>query len=320
LEIFMKKFILLLPLTAALITACGGISAPPPAATLSMLTLSGVSAPLQISGNAKLTVTATGSDGQPFAGTPVFSSSDANVVAVGTDGTLNVRHLSVAPVTLTVSEGGKTATLDVTTYGLDMAGGTYMNAATTDSGKPGSHFAVVFRNADGSALAADTQVSIQGPAGYNAGAALSLTTYAGVVLKDYDWYFYSTPVVTGSYTATATVAGVVYRKTFNIDAASVLPRPTGVILVNTAAGYTASGTMPAGATYVNAIVYSTTGVTLKFSRDLTSLPASGTWATPVSQGTYYTGTYAGSFTGTSDAPFPDQINRSFAYFTDLVVP
>ncbi|WP_407539231.1 hypothetical protein Q0M94_13790 [Deinococcus radiomollis] len=316
----MKKFILFLPLTAALITACGGGLQPAPAATLSTLTLSGVSAPLQISGNAKLVVTATGSDGQPFAGTPVFTSSDSNVVSVAADGTLNVRHLSVAPVTLTVSEGGKNATLNVTTYGLDAAGGTFSNATTTANGKLGSYFSVVFRNADGSKLAADTQVTIQGPANFNAGATVSGTTYATTTLNNYDSFWNaSVPSVSGSYTATATVAGVVYRKSFTVDATSALPRPTGVNLSNTASGFTVSGALPTGAANINVVVYNDTD-TLRFSSDLTSLPYSGTWNTPLPKGTYHTGTYATSFTGTSGAAFPDQINGSFAYFADLVVP
>ncbi len=315
-----KKFILFLPLTAALITACGGTSAPTPAATLSTLTLSGVSAPLQISGNAKLTVTATGSDGQPFAGTPIFTSSDSNVVSVAADGTLNVRHLSVAPVVLTVSEGGKNATLNVTTYGLDAAGGTFSDATTTASGKLGSQFSVVFRNADGSTLTADTQVTIQGPSSFNAGAAVNITTFATTTLSDYDSYWNnSVPSVSGSYTATATVAGVVYRKTFTVDSTSALPRPTGVNLSNTATGFTVSGALPSGAANLNVVIYNDT-TTLRFSSDLTSLPYNGTWNTPIPKGTYYTGTYATSFTGTSGATFPDQINRSFAYFADLVVP
>ena len=312
----MKKNLLFLSVTAALISACG--STPPTPVTLDTLTLGGVGSTLLISSNAKLTVTAIGSDGQSFAGTPTFTSSAPNVVAVSSDGTLSVRHLSVAPVTLTATENGKTATLNVTTYGLDMVGGTYNTRNNAKA--PGYQFLLAIRDASGNPLTADTSINIQGPAGFNSGAAINVTTGKGATPSSYTRVSNDTvPVVSGSYTASATVAGTVFSKTFTIDATQVLPLASSVSLNVTATGYTASGTVPAGSPLLYGIVYSPSAI-VGSTPNLTALPVSGTFTTPLTSGTYNTGVFAQDFLGQAGGAFPDQINRSFNYLAPVTIP
>ncbi|WP_407542960.1 hypothetical protein Q0M94_25125 (plasmid) [Deinococcus radiomollis] len=306
----MKKTLLILPLTAALLAACQGTPVP---VTLNTLTLGGVSSTLQVSAPAKLTVTATGSDGNPYTDTATFTSSDPSVVAVASDGTLTVRHLSTAPVVLTVNEAGKTASMTVTTYGLDVAGGTYIFGGTPNAA-PGYNFILALTNADGTAVKTDTTVTIQGPATFNGGAALPLTVNNATV-NNYVFSRRSTvPIVTGTYTATATVGGVVYSKTFTVDAAQIQPFAGGVALNVTKTGYAASGTLPAGSPLVYGVVVAQDSSIVSTTDFFSALPKTGNLTAPLVVGQqYYYGVYAQSYIGTSGKPFPDQVNRSFIY-------
>ena len=318
----MNKKMLILPLTAALLAACGSATPPVPV-TLSTLTVGGVGSTLQISAPAKLTVTATGTDGNPFTGTASFTSSDPNVVAIAADGTLTVRHLSVVPVVLTASEGGKTASVTITTYGLDVAGGTYTlslpgSAAGTTTTTVGSNFILALRNADGSAVNTDTTVTLQGPATFNGGATLS-TTLNNTTVSSYGVYRRSSvPIVTGTYTATATVGGVLFSKTFVIDATQMQPLASGVALNLTKTGYAASGTLPAYSPLVFGVAYtSTVTISTDFFK---ALPQSGNLTSPLVVGQQYSyGVYAQNYVGTSGQPFPDQANRSFFYLGSVII-
>jgi hypothetical protein len=304
----MMKTMLILPLTAALLAACG--STTPIPVTLNTLTVGGVSNTLQISAPAKLAVTATGSDGNPYTGTATFTSSDPSVVAVAADGTLTVRHLSVAPVVLTVSKAGKTASATVTTYGLNAAGGTNKSSENADTVALGSNFLVAFRNADGTASKTETAVTIQGPATFNGGAAVT-TAISGTV--NYGGYRgASLPIKTGTYTATATVGGVVYSKTFTVDATQVQPYASGVTVNLTQNGYAASGTLPDRSAQVYGVAYNTTSRILSYTENFLALPQTGPLDGLLVVGQQYNvGVYAQSYSLSSNKPFPEQVNRSF---------
>ncbi len=300
----MNKPTSLLPLTFALLTACSGTPGP---ATLGTLTLGGVSGPLQISSPAKLSVTATDTGGNTYVAAPTFTSSDPNVISVTADGTLSVRHLSTAPVVLSVTVDGRSASLTATTYGLDVAGGTYQLAGAAT---PGSTFIAVFRDAAGHTVTSDTPFTVQGPGSFNAGNPVTSTLYAvgptGYALS----YDSKVPAISGTYTASLNVAGTAYSKTFSIDAAQLQPFAGGVSATVTSAGYTAQGTLPAsGCAYL--YVY-TASAALGTSGCLKALPASGTWTPPLPVGAAYLGAFAASYSRTSGTPFPDQVNRSFS--------
>ena len=319
------KNLLLLSVTAALISACG--STTPTPVTLASLTLGGVGNNLQISAPAKLNVTATGTDGNPFTGMQTFTSSDPSIVAVNADGTLNVRHLSLKPVALTVTEGDKTATLNVTTYGLDAVGGTYAEDKSTKA--PGTVLAVQFRGAQGNAVADNTTVTVTGPAGFNGGAP-----YITTISKSFATTAQGRTVepdiaaVTGTYTMTLTNTGTTYSKTFSIDATQTQPFATDMQVAFTSKSYSATGTLPANSPSVFSLVYPTGNPTVAYTANLTALPASGnlinaadgTSNATVAPGTYNTGTYAQSFLLNTGMVLPEQINRSFTYTGTVVIP
>ena len=157
----------------------------------------------------------------------------------------------------------------------------------------------------GNALAADTSITIQGPVGFNGGAAITRTGGKGATLSSYlrvsnD----AVPVVSGSYTASATVAGTVFSKAFSVDATQVLPPASSVNLNVTASGYTASGTLPAGSPLVYGVVYSPTAI-LAGTANLTALPVSGTFTTALPSGTYNTGVFAQDYLGQAGGTFTE---------------
>jgi len=71
-------------------------------------------------------------------------------------------------------------------------------------------------------------VAIAGPAGWNGGAGLTIFRYqpSGIATTRSVWWAFAPAIATsGTYTATATIGGVVRRATFSIDAASTLEAP-----------------------------------------------------------------------------------------------
>jgi hypothetical protein len=313
----MKKTMLILPLTAALLAACG--STTPIPVTLNTLTVGGVTGPLKIEAPAKLTVTATGTDGIPFTAPASFTSSDPNVVAVAADGTLTVRHLTTRPVTLTVTEAGKTASLDVTTYGLDFAPGTY-NSGTTS----GIAFTTRFVDSAGNGVTTDSPVTYTGPAGFNNGAP-SNATYPAILKTGSGQITLAVAPVSGTYTAILTTGGVTYSKTATLDATSLLPTPKGVTAVPTTQNVTFSGTLPVGATRVGGFAYSNASKAYVASSSIRggTLPSTLPWNTPIAPGDYglliVTRVYFGTDNSTSGDPMPDQANASYVYLPSVTI-
>jgi hypothetical protein len=308
----MNKKMLILPLTAALLAACGGAPIP---VTLNTLTLGGVTGPLKVEGSAKLAVTATGTDGNPFTGTATFTSSDPNVVSVAADGTLNVRHVSTRPVTLTVTEAGKTASVDVTTYGLDFATGTY------NYGGPylTTEFTTRFIDANGNDLSTATPLTIQGPAGFNNDAPYTnpypASLKGAATISD----FSTAAAIPGKYTATITVGGVTYTKSATLDTQSILPQPKDVTIAPTTQNFMLSGTLPAGTGRVSVFAYSNATKTYVANNAgrIPTVPSTNSWNMPITPGSYFFLFIARSYLGANDAksgdPFPDQANASNVY-------
>ncbi len=313
----------LLPLTVLLLAS--GVNAAP-AVTLSTLTLGGIGSTLLIGAPAKLTVTATGSDGRPFPGTPTFTSSDPNVVTVAADGTLTVKHLNVKPVTLTATEHGRSATLKIGTYGLDASGGTYVSMFNKTA--PGYIFILAFRDARGQALAAPAVFTVQGPAGFNYGAPIERPMDAGATVQGYAWTRDSTvPVVTGTYVASGAVDGVMYTKTFTIDASKVQAIPSSVKVTFDAVRYSATGTLPAGAPLTHGVLYKDRPEEdagydefVNFLEYFKKLPVDGKFETPLPGGRYYIAVISESYHEERSEAFPDQINIAASYSAYVTVP
>ncbi|WP_407541302.1 hypothetical protein Q0M94_07960 [Deinococcus radiomollis] len=317
----MKRLLLLAPVTAALMTACPASTPIPLPVTLASLTLSGVSGPLLIDNSAKLTVTATGSDGQTFAGTPIFTSSDANAVFVAADGTVMARHLSSTPVVITASLGAKTATINVATYGLDATGGTYSSLyKASPSTTNASAFTAAFKDSSGATLTSGS-VSVAGPAAYNSGKAVSFDLSTSLGVSNFVKSVNFSPLVSGSYTASITLSGKIYTKTFILDASKALTPPSGVILTSTATTYELKGAAPTGAAGgVKAVLADQSGQFKAESAWSQTLPSGGNWNTPVVSGTYAALVISSSTLLSQTTSFPDQLNLSDYQTDNQVVP
>ncbi|WP_407541656.1 hypothetical protein Q0M94_19400 (plasmid) [Deinococcus radiomollis] len=288
-------------LTAALLIIGGTARAAP-----LTLTLGGVTGPLQIGMPAKLSVTATGDGGT----TPAFTSSDPAAVAVAADGTLTVRHLSVRPITLSVTEAGVTSTLDVTTFGLDFAGGT----VHTDAPLVATAFTFRFADAAENGVSADSTLSVTGPAGFNRDMPFAIAYSADLKKNATGTYsVLDLPALNGAYTATLTAGGVTYRAMAVIDSASVLPLATGADVTATTQDVTVTGTLPVGAAslYVRAAERTFGKYVAATDPDpVAVLPVTQKWDAPLPSGTYRLVLTTRTYSGVKDGVMPDQVNVS----------
>jgi len=290
--------------------------------TLDTLTLGGIDSALLIDAPAKLIVTATGSDGRPFPGIPTFTSSDPNVVNVSADGTLTVKHLNLKPITLTATENGKSATVNVDTYGLDATGGTFQTPTSNNISELGYNFILAFRDANGDPPAVDAFFDIQGPTAFNVGAPVVRSMNKGATVQGYAWIRDpSVPIISGTYTASGTVAGVIYSKTFTLNAAQVQAIASDVNVEFDAFGYTVTGTLPAGSPLSYGVLYSEAqGKRIGNLDSFMDLPFAGRFDQPLTKGTYYIGVFAQSYHEERHEAFPDQINVSAKLVESIVDP
>ncbi|ULH13962.1 Ig-like domain-containing protein (plasmid) [Deinococcus sp. KNUC1210] len=321
----MKMTLFTLSLSVLLLADCVNAGS---TATLSTLILSGIGNAILIGAPAKLAVTSTGSDGKPYAGTPTFTSSDPNIVSVSADGTLTVKHLNVKPVTLTVTEDGKSAALKVETFGLDAAGGTFLNSRNGSA--PGYVFMLGFRDVTGHPLADRVVFRIQGPAAFNHGEPiLRSMNKGGTTPGSYAWESdASIPAVTGTYVASGLVGGVTYSKTFTIDAAQVQAIPSAVNVTFGASKYIATGTLPAGAPLVYGELYLAdpggdpeAAQPLGIVNYFEALPVTGEFSPPLASGRYFMVLFAQNYHDERpDEVFPDQINMAISTSRYVTVP
>ncbi|AFZ67048.1 hypothetical protein [Deinococcus peraridilitoris] len=285
-----KQFALTLLLVPAL-AACGGGA--PTAPTTSSVSINSASQ-LEINAPTKATAAAKDANGNTLNGkTITWTSSDPTIVAVAADGALTAKKLSASPVQITATVDGKSVSANVTTYGLEVTGGTYNN---TISKLVGTHFLIRFREADQTGPDAAAPVTIQGPAAFNGGQAftgtqtLPLKTNVTEVRFGGAYYSAVTPV-DGEYTASTVVNGKTFTSKFSIDADMLLPAMQNPVVNLTASGYTLTGTAGTGVTYVQALVFHTgTSTTTTLSLlPVSSLPASREFTSQqMPSGTYNT--------------------------------
>ncbi|ULH18281.1 hypothetical protein MF271_22725 (plasmid) [Deinococcus sp. KNUC1210] len=345
----MKRFSLLLVLTSALFTACGSertppvndpvppvsdpvpppvppVSDPTPPAppvppisdpvppVLANLQITGIESPLQISQPAQVRVNATDTSGQPFVGTPTYTSSDPNVIAVMSDGTLDVRHLSTTPVLLTVEENGIKATKSVTTYGLDVSGGTYHD--WIGDGAPTTNIIMAFRDAQGNANTTDIPVSIALNSSTN-NTSTNVTLFAGSTIKNFSRSF-NLKGAAGYYKASANINGMAFYKVFPIDYTYYLDLPNKITFTSNSSDYSMKGALPSGAATIKGRISNST--LSQTTPNILSLPASGTWDHPLSSGTYSLALEAMDYNSDSGQPFPDRVNYSWYPVGNISIP
>ncbi|WP_041231799.1 hypothetical protein [Deinococcus peraridilitoris] len=275
-----------LPLTV-LLAACGGQT--PPAPTVNSVSISGAgNGPVQTDTTLQLQATAKDANGTTITGKNVaWASSNPALVSVDANGKITARHLTdlTTPVTITAAIDGKSTTVNIATYGLDARGGT-INDSTSPNLR--TYIRLFFRNADGTTVTTDTPAVITGPTGFNAGNALDSKIFASTGGSGLNA---NAVPVTGQYSATATIGGKAYTKTFSIDATKTLGRVTNPSITLTSTSVSLNATAPSGAVWVAGGVYDqTTGQGIAgtgVSGEATKLPFTSTVSPALTPGTTY---------------------------------
>ncbi|PYE51048.1 Ig-like domain-containing protein [Deinococcus yavapaiensis] len=249
----------LLVLTLTLAACNTGPTTPTP----SSIDLTGTPASnkAKVNGTYDLDATVKGTDGTTIpSATVTWTSSDTNVATVDANGVVTIKKLGDTSVTITASTGSVTRSVQLDTYGLDLAVGTYNLAVTDTPTIFGTIFAKV-RRPDGTAPTPAAAVTLTGPTGWNNNQTVTLNVPAiNLPNKTFTAATYASPAVAGTYRATTTINGEVYEDTAVLDVAQVLPTPTNVT-VTAASTTSVSATWNAvpGATTYYLQVYDCTG-------------------------------------------------------------
>ncbi|CAM4155954.1 hypothetical protein [Deinococcus marmoris] len=144
----------------ALLSACGGGGSTPAVTTLELT--GGTS--LAIGAPAQLNAVLRDGGGQALPSQVTYTSSQPNVMEVDAAGNLKIKRLTATdqPVEITASAGDKTATLVVSTYGLELAVGTYVWNLQPFGAAPGRFIAVRYRPESGQSQASTFTVTAPG--------------------------------------------------------------------------------------------------------------------------------------------------------------
>lgn len=314
--------ILLSTVTLAL-SACGGGPATVPAPTATTLEFS-VPPTLRLGSTTPLTVVARDASGAVVSGTAILTSSDSRLLSVGADGAASALRLTpdTAPVTLTAKFGTLEKTAQISTYGLELAGGTYNSNFGTPQAALGTALTTRFRPPAGAAPFSKVPVSLTGPTGFDAGlfpVTVSKPLTEGTAGTSNLARSAQRPVA-GSYTASVTVNGELYTASATLDPTSVLTPPGTPAVALTSTGLTLNAS-PAPGTTVSATVYAS-GPALALTRDrgASELPYSYTFPAPLAPGVYNRGVFGySSPTFAFTSPTPPQLNVSFSYLGTTTV-
>ncbi len=152
-----------------------------------------------------------------------WNSSNPDVASVDANGLVTAKHVGTTKITAT-SDGITGEISSFRVYGLEVIGG-----AARYSDTPNVYLGLYYRlMLPGTAATPAGAMSISGPSGWNANAALSVpysaSAQAGAKISP------NALVETGAYTATTTVAGQTFSSSFNINKTSTLEFPTNVNL------------------------------------------------------------------------------------------
>jgi len=288
-----KTFIPILGLSL-LLAACS--TPTPPTPTTASISIDGP-ATLKIGEDKTLTASAKSSSGGVLSGhTFIWTSSAPNVVAVDASGKLTVKRLSASPVTLTATDGGKSGTLSVTTYGLELTMGTINYLPSAANARLGTAALVKFRG-PGNSISGTNDVKITGP-----GILTDTSLPIGPTTTNEDYYYYfdsSEKAVNGLYNAVVTVNGVTYTSSSTLNSASVLGGfQNGSIQFTDAKNYTLNGKFASEAKYYTEVFYNQTDTsadpTALTIDTIPNLPISYTLTTGLPKATYIP--YIDSFT------------------------
>lgn len=302
----------LLPLAlglTALLAACGG-----PTPTLGSIDLVGNDTTLAVGAPAKVTPTLKDTSGNTMTTTVTYTSSQPDVVAVDAQGNLTVKRLTATdkPVTITATAGGKSATLQVTTYGLELAVGTANSPVNTT---PGVFAVTRFRPESGTIP--NATITLTAPTGKTDTCSMTASSNTIHICRYVFWS--RTEFTVGNYTATITANGVKYNATANLaDLNTKLPLPTNVSFTVSGRMITANATPVPGAGLYRATLSNdtTTWGWLK-----TSLPITMQLDTDIPAGSYSTSlwAYSSNFANPSEV-LPAYVNASYQEGKNITVP
>jgi hypothetical protein len=234
-----KRKTILPPLTLAIaLLSCATIpekvgntpASTPTESAIASLILTGTPSALEIGKPVSLTVTARNSAGQVIPGkTYLWTSSDPAVATVDAGGIVNARRLGDA--TISVKTDDRVAVTDkLSTYGLEVAGGTNLLAAGTlgvTKETVGTITAIRIRDLNGNKPIGSGTGQITGPSGWN-----NNNQYAFTAPSPESSYSSTLPAVTGLYKISLTFAGVVYDSSFWIDSNKRINYPTGISMTS----------------------------------------------------------------------------------------
>jgi hypothetical protein len=150
-----------------------------------------------------------------------WNSSNPDVATIDANGLVTAKHVGITKITATTdSITGEISSFRV--YGLEVIGGVARYSDT-----PNLYFGLYYRlMLPGTAATPTGTISIAGPTGWNANAALAVpytaTAQAGTSIVP------NVLVEGGTYTATTTVSGQTFSSSFNINKTSVLEFPGNV--------------------------------------------------------------------------------------------
>ncbi|WP_161883457.1 Ig-like domain-containing protein [Deinococcus alpinitundrae] len=314
----MKTFIPILGLSL-LLAACNTPTPPPTTASISI----DGPATLKIGEDKTLTASAKSNSGTVLSGhTFTWTSSAPNVVAVDASGKLTVKRLSASPVTLTATDGGKSGTLSVTTYGLELTMGTINYLPGTTDARIGTAALVKFRG-PGNSIGGTNAVQLTGPADVN----VFNLEIGPLTTNEYYSFNYAGSIkpVSGSYSATATIDGITYTSSNILNSASVLGAfKNGKVQFTNSKDYTISGEFSSGTKSFRESFYNTTDPAadpIVFAIDaIPDLPVSYTSSVALSKATY--SPYIDSFTlepGNFTTLTPEVFNISITSLPDVTV-
>lgn len=308
---------------SALLSACGGGSAPTPTYTLSV----NVPANLKVGETTQLAYTVKNAQGDTVTGQAVtWTSSDPQMVSVNAAGQATARHLSLSrkKVTLTAKlASGATASADANTYGIDVAFGVHRDPLNGMDRLSLAYSAIRFQRIDGTPLAADTNCTFTGPAG----AKLGPICLVRAVVPTSSGFAYAptAPAQAGTYGVTFTLDGVTYTRTQFIDPAQALPFVQNLKVTASGTTLGATGTTVDAVKLADVFLYDDGGTKIYSPR----VPASAnlnvtstvTGGTPVAPGKYHTiVTTYGTLPPNQQDVLPDTVYFTDTYGPDITVP
>ncbi len=235
-------------LLTAVLSACGGDTAPAAALELNGATSMVVGAP------SSLTAVVRDGSGNVVNSAVTYTSSQPDVIAVDAQGNLTVKRLTATdrPVELMASAGGRSASLMVSTYGVELAVGTYVWNLQAAGAAPGRFIVVRYRPESAAGEIQASTYTVSAPGGESLTCSLSQNA-----IERACWWAETDAAKypAGEYRASLVQNGVTYATTASLpDPGAVLGFVKGATASTSGREVTFAGEVPAQAGWLYAYV------------------------------------------------------------------